>query len=256
MASLDPRYSGVPVRTIRLVLRYDGAAYHGWQRQPGLDTIQARLEQAVLQVTGEAAAVHASGRTDAGVHALGQVAHFNTASALPPQVLLRALNASLPEDVAVVESAEAAPGFHARFLARRKTYVYQFVVGRVRDPLWCRYACSVWTPPDLDAMRAAARELVGRHDFRSFAREGSRKVDTVRTVSALRLFRWSRGIRLFATADGFLQHMVRTLAGTLLAAGTGRIGAGDAARILAAADRRAAPAALPAHGLFLWRVDY
>ncbi|MBI4881576.1 MAG: tRNA pseudouridine(38-40) synthase TruA [Planctomycetes bacterium] len=243
-------------RTFKLTLAYDGAAYQGWQRQPGRATIQERVEAAVCAVTGEQAAVHASGRTDAGVHALGQVAHVRARWRLPPETLLRALNANLPEDVAVRRAEEAPAAFHARRDARRKTYFYQVYVGPDRHPFWRRFALHLRRPPDVRAMRAAAAMLTGRRDFRSFVAHAGAREDTVRTLYFLRVLDARCGLRIFACADGFLQHMVRALAGTLLQVGAGRAPPAAVREILAARDRGAAPASLPPHGLFLWRVDY
>ncbi len=250
-------------RVVKLVLRYDGAAYSGWQRQPDRPTVQGALEAAIAAVVGANVAAHGAGRTDAGVHALGQVAHFETDSKLPAATFVRALNANLPDDVVVVGATDAPPGFHARFSALRKTYLYRFHVSAERDPLLRRFSMHLRRAPDVLAMRAAASSLVGRHDFRSFASEHQDEKDSVRTLHRLRVLDRPLGPVIVATANGFLMHMVRNLAGVLLRAGHGSLapaGAGgpaaEAARILAARDRRVAPAALPAHALFLWRVDY
>ncbi|MFG0317470.1 MAG: tRNA pseudouridine(38-40) synthase TruA [Planctomycetota bacterium JB042] len=243
-------------RTVKLVLAYDGAAYQGWQRQPDRPTVQGAVEAAIQAVTRVRSPVHGSGRTDAGVHAIGQVCHFRTACGLPAETLVRALNANLPEDVAVRAAADAPADFHARYSAVRKTYFYQAYVDAHRDPLRRRRALHLRRPPDLGAMRRAAAHLVGRHDFRSFATEAPPDLDTVRTMFALRIVGTPRGFRIFATSNGFLQHMVRSIAGCLLRVGMGRDDPSEPARILAARDRREAPAALPAHALFLWRVDY
>lgn len=246
----------VPERTIRLVLAYDGTEFHGWQRQPGLRTVQGEVERAARSVFGRCVPVTASGRTDAGVHALGQSVHFVVRTRLDAATIARAVDAYLPEDVAVRAAAEERAGFHARRDARRKSYVYHFLVDSARDPLWRRYTYFVRRPLDLAAMRAAAAALVGRRDFRSFVKGPPPGGDAVRHLMALRVLRWRRGVRLVATADGFLQHQVRALAGALLLAGRGRLDPDDVERILAAKDRRMAPPALPARGLLLWRVDY
>lgn len=243
-------------RRVLLVLEYDGANYHGWQRQAVVPSIQAVVEDTLATIVGETVVVHASGRTDAGVHALGQVAHFDTLSRLPAVVIARALNARLPEDVAVVRAADAVPEFHARFSAKRKTYCYQLHVAPYESPFFRRHFAHVFRAPDVAAMRLAAARLVGRHDFRSFAAEMHSIEDTVRTIHALRVLRIPSGLRIFATGDGFLMHMVRTIAGTLLKVGLGKLAPEEVSTILAARDRRLAPSALPARGLFLWRVDY
>jgi len=244
------------LRKVKLTIRYDGSEFLGWQRQPGKRTVQGVLERAVVEVTQQRSAVHGSGRTDAGVHALGQVAHFATACQLPPDVLVRALNANLPADVAVYAAADVAAEFHARKSARRKTYVYQFAITADRHPLLRHHFHHLRTWPEVDAMRSVAARLVGRHDFRSFATEGHLLDDAVRHLMSLRVLCAKDRLRLFATGDGFLQHMVRTIAGLLLRVGTGRETSEGAMEILEARDRRRAPAALPANALFLWRVDY
>lgn len=248
--------AGAP-RIVRLLLRYDGTAYSGWQRQADRPTVQAAIEDALATIlAGETPVVHGSGRTDAGVHALGQVAHFETSSRLDAPTIRRALNARLPHDVAVAGACDERPGFHARFSAVRKTYVYRFAVGDSVDPFLRGHALHLFRRPDVAAMRAVASALVGRHDFRSFCAEARDREDTVRTLFALRVREGRHDLRVFATADGFLQHMVRALAGALLKAGRGDLSVDRAREILAAGDRPRAPAALPAHGLYLWKVDY
>lgn len=258
--STDPEPPALPstaaVHNVRLVLRYDGAAYHGWQRQPGLATVQDVVEGAFERAAGERCVIHASGRTDAGVHALAQVAHVHTTTRVPTSHLAKAMNGWLPQDVVVTEATDAPPQFHARHHAKRKTYVYQLRFDRLRDPLYARTTHTLWHVPDLARMRDAAAVLVGRHDFRSFTTDANADADTVRTVFALRVLPWRHGVRVFATGNGFLMHMVRSLTGTLVAVGTGRLTADDVRRLLSARDRRLAPAAFPAHALFLWRVDY
>lgn len=244
------------LRRVKLVLQYDGTEYHGWQRQAAVPTIQAVVEDTLATIVSEQRVVHASGRTDAGVHALGQVAHFDTRSRLPASTIVRAMNARLPPDIAVASAEYAAPNFHARYSAKRKTYCYQFHVAPYESPFFRRYFEHVFRAPKIERMRAAAAQLVGTHDFRSFAAEMSSVEDTVRTLFALRVFRLKSGIRVFASGSGFLMHMVRTLAGTLLKVGLEKLPVEVVGDILEARDRRRAPAAMPPHGLFLWRVDY
>ncbi len=244
--------------TYRLVIAYDGSAYSGWQRQDGFDTVQERLEEAVTVLTGESIAVHGAGRTDAGVHALGQAAHARLPAAWEPDVLRSALNGNLPRDIAVLRVRPEAPEFHARFSAVAKRYVYRFVVAPVRPVVgvpfhhWCR------RPLDVRAMRAAARALVGRHDFASFASNpGYRRTrGTVRTVHHLHVMRRPHGVDVMVQGDGFLYNMVRTMAGTLRDVGSGKLRAEAAPQILAARDRAAAGPTLEPGGLFLVRVLY
>lgn len=243
-------------RRIRLLIRYDGTGYFGWQRQPARRTVQGEVERAAQAILRDVRGVHGSGRTDAGVHALGQVAHLDTSSPIPAASIPRALNSALPDDISILAAAEVDPGFHARFSVRRKTYVYRVHVAAERDALRDRYSLRVRRPPDVPAMRAAARVLVGRHDFRSFTTGAAAREDTVRELLALRVRARGDAVAILATADGFLQHMVRNLTGLLLRIGDGAAPVEAAAAVLAARDRSMAPPALPSRGLFLWRVDY
>jgi tRNA pseudouridine38-40 synthase len=246
------------VGNFRLTLEYDGSDFLGWQRQAeGTRTVQQTLEEALLRVTGAPAPVVGAGRTDAGVHAEGQVASVRLDTALEPAALRRALNALLPADLAVAEAAQAAPGFHARRDARRKTYRYRIWNAPVRSPLRARHSHHVAAPLDLEAMAAAARLAVGTHDFRSFQTAGSEVGSTVRTLyRADVLGQAGQEVRVEVEGDGFLRHMVRNLVGTLLRVGRGRDVPESLGAVLAARDRALAGPAAPGHGLTLVRVDY
>jgi tRNA pseudouridine38-40 synthase len=246
------------VGDFRLTLEYDGSDFLGWQRQAeGTRTVQQTLEEALLRLTGAPAAVVGAGRTDAGVHAEGQVASVRLDTALEPPELQRALNALLPADLAVAGLAQAAPGFHARRDARRKTYRYRIWNAPVRSPLRARHSHHVAVPLDLGAMAAAARLAVGTHDFRSFQTTGSEVGSTLRTLyRADVLGRAGQEVCVEVEGDGFLRHMVRNLVGTLLRVGLGRAAPESLGTVLAARDRAAAGAAAPGHGLTLVRVDY
>jgi len=248
------------MRTIRLTLAYDGTAYAGWQVQPGRRSVQETLETALARITGETIRVTASGRTDAGVHALGQVVGFRTATRLAPEVLLRALNAELPRDVAVLDAAEAAEGFHATIHARRKRYRYVIHDGPVRD-VFRRH--TSWHCPwglDADAMDRAAQVLRGTHDFSSFETHGSARKTSVRTVFEICVRRGLEGeprvVTIEVEADGFLYNMVRTMVGTLVRVGRHARPESWVAEVLAARDRRAAGPTAPPQGLFLVEVEY
>ena len=282
------------MRTIKLTLAYDGTAYAGWQVQRGQKTVQGALEAAIRKVTGQQVRAIASGRTDAGVHALGQVAAFRTESRLPADVLQRALNAELPHDVAVLEAADAPEGFHPIRDAVRKRYRYVIHDGPVRDVFRRTYCWQYPGRLDVAKMARAARALLGTHDFRSFEASGAKRKDSIRTIFELSIER-GRGaekdlrtrdritspfrkgtvpfslrenrdrppvvlsqhlITIEIEADGFLYNMVRAIVGTLVEVGRGAEDESWVAEVLAAADRRTAGPNVPPQGLFLVRVDY
>lgn len=248
------------MRIVRLTLSYDGTDFYGWQYQPDKRTVQAVLEQAVEQVTGVWTRVCASSRTDAGVHALGQVASFPTATRLDNDTLRRALNAVLPEDVSVREVRDAPDGFHATRDALRKRYRYVIQDGRIRDPIGRRYAWFVPHHLDAEAMQQAAGALLGEHDFSSFECTGSERESSVRTIYDLRVERrmtdHGERIMMEVEANGFLYNMVRNIAGSLMSVGKGRHAPGWLAEVLAARDRTLAGMTAPPQGLFLLWVKY
>lgn len=255
------------MRTLKLTLAYDGTDFAGWQFQPGQRTIQQTLQEAVERITGARTAVVASGRTDAGVHALGQVAAFETNSSLPADVIQRALNAELPNDIVVLAAAEASSGFDPIRHAHRKSYRYIIQNGPLADVFSRRCAWHVYRRLDADAMQRAAQQLVGRHDFSSFETSGSERVSTTRTVFELTVARQPRGragesnpapseIRFEITADGFLYNMMRNIVGTLVEVGHGTREENWPGAVLAACDRRAAGQTAPPQGLFLVSVEY
>ena len=205
---------------------------------------------------GEHVAVHGSGRTDTGVHALGQVASFHVETSLGDDQLLRALNAYVPEGITLLDLETCADGFHAQRDARGKRYMYLIWNSRFRPPFGRDFMHWVRRPLDLDAMRRAGRYLVGEHDFTSFAGAGSPRHSNVRRVTSLHLVARRHRIDLLIQGNGFLYHMVRSVAGTLLEVGRGKLEADDVARILAAKDRKEAGPTAPASGLYLLRVLY
>jgi tRNA pseudouridine38-40 synthase len=253
-------------RRRRLTVAYDGTDFRGWQVQPGRRTVQGCLEDALARVVGAPVRVVGAGRTDAGVHALAQVAHFDDPGSLAPERLMAALNARLPPDVRVRDVREADPGFHALGSARDETYVYQLhLVARGAGPghpstglppLRRRTFHAIAADADVAAMRSAARLLCGRHDFTALSKAMPPGRNPVKTVTALRVLRIPHGLRLVATADGFLYGMMRLLSGLLVQVGAGRRRPEDVLGLLAAADRSRAPPSLPAHGLLLLRVRY
>lgn len=246
-------------RTLKLTLEYDGTDYVGWQRQASGVSIQGLLEDALAPIEGGRVTVHGAGRTDAGVHARGQAASVVLTATLEAATVQRALNAVLPPDVRVLSVEEVAAGFHARFGAVSKTYEYHIVNAPFVSAFLHRYAWHVPAPLDVEAMRQGALALVGRHDFAAFQAAGSRVFSTERTIFALDLTpaaAHDRPLILRVHGDGFLRHMVRAIAGTLVEVGTGRWPAGRVAEVLASRERSQAGQAAPAAGLFLISVEY
>ena len=244
-------------RRIKLLIAYDGTRYHGWQLQPRAVTVQGTLEACLSRLTNGPVRLHAAGRTDAGVHALGQVAHFDTASGIAVSSLVRGLNSLLPEDIVVRRAVEARGGFHARYDAMRKTYVYQLHNHTVPSLFGARYAWHVPQRLDVPAMQAAAQSLVGRHDFSAF--RGALRGDArapVRCLHRLSLRHQAPRLVFVLSADGFLYRMARSIVGTLVAVGRGAIAAEAVGDMLRARQRRLAGPTAPAHGLFLAHVSY
>lgn len=244
------------MRNIMLTLSYDGTDFHGWQRQPQLRTVQQDLENALHQLTGARPATTASGRTDAGVHALGQVVHFFTDSRHSCQTFIRALNALLPQDVRVLEAREMPQAFHATIDARSKRYRYVIDNGTIASPFHLRYSWHVRPPLDIAVMNQAASGLLGRHDFRSFETDWPNRTSSVRTILDLSVERAGDFVTIEAEADGFLYNMVRSIAGTLVLVGTGKRPPSWVSEVLAAQDRTAAGPTAPPQGLFLVRARY
>ncbi len=244
------------MRNIKLLLAYDGTDFSGWQRQPDRRTVQQVLEEAIGALTGSVPATNASGRTDAGVHALGQVVHFFTASRHAPEVFAKALNATLPADVRVKGAWEMPQSFHATLDAKSKLYRYVIDNGPIADPFQLRYAHHVYHRLDTDAMNRAGSALKGRHDFHSFETNWPNRTSSVRTITGLDVSRAGDLVRVDVEADGFLYNMVRSIAGTLILVGLGRRPERWVAEALAAEDRAAAGPTSPPQGLFLARVNY
>ncbi len=241
---------------IRLTLEYDGANYSGWQFQAGQDSIQARLEDALARIFSAPVRVHGAGRTDAGVHARGQVAAFVAPRACALEKLRRALNGILPADIAIIEVAAAADDFDPRRAARSRVYEYRVLNRDRRSAFEYRHSWLVSDALDFAAMTAAARVFLGEHDFTAFRTLGSKERGAVRRVI---VSEWRRDGDLLiyrVEARAFLRRMVRTMVGAMVAAGRGRLEPEAIAELLAAGDRARAPAAAPAAGLFLIAVNY
>lgn len=255
------------LRRIKVTVQYDGSAYHGWQSQPSGMTIQGILQECVYQVTGERARVAGAGRTDAGVHAVEQVAAFDVRSSMDISVVKRALNALLPPDVRVMNIEEVTEDFHPRHSAKGKRYVY--LIANMRDaPVFIRgYAWRVKEPLDLEAMRTASAHLLGRHDFSSFKAAGCASRHPLRTIRVIGIERLCeapfvcRGlkgefVRITVEADAFLRHMVRAIVGTLVEVGKRNLSPEMVGDILEKKDRRRAGPTAPPHGLFLEKIFY
>jgi len=282
------------MRNLKLTLAYDGTRFVGWQRQADGESIQGFLEEVLARFEGAPVTVHGAGRTDAGVHALGQVASASVTVTHPTTTLLRALNAELPQDIRILEVTDAAPDFHARFSARSKTYRYQIRAGGPGDPFTRAFVWQLAESLDISAMRTAAAALVGTHDFAAFQSTGTEVASTVRTIfrseisgveecrgpirsAPLQSTFESRAHLLGSSkprsggeggsgprhvlvyevmADGFLRHMVRAIVGTLVDVGRGWRSAESMAQLIGGGARAQAGATAPPHGLFLVGVDY
>lgn len=246
-------------RRIKVTLAYDGTDFHGWQVQPGLPTIQGTLEAVIGQIEGTAVQVAGSGRTDAGVHALGQVAAFTIGNPIPLDNLRRAMNRLLPPSIRVLRVEEAAPDFHPRHHALAKTYEYRILRGEICSPFERRFVYHHPYPLAEDRMARAAPLFEGEHDFSAFAAADEKDAlgaSKVRIVFASHFEHWAERLVYRVRGNGFLKHMVRNLAGTLLEVGKGNLGEEDIRRLLApGAGIKAGPTA-PASGLFLVSVEY
>lgn len=246
----------------KLLLQYDGADFHGWQIQDGLRTVQGELTSALTLLDGRSVNVHGSGRTDAGVHAEGQVASVEIQREITPEKLRSAINGNVGKDVRVLAAEVVAPEFHARYSALEKTYVYRVVNGPVISPFWLRYAHQEARKLDLERLRSAAELFLGRHDWTAFSATQSDVEDRVRTIIKLDVSErfderaLEKIIEIRVTAEGFLRYMVRTIAGTLLAAARNELD-NDAIREAIATGRRPlAATTAPACGLTLVSVRY
>jgi len=246
------------LRNIKITLQYDGTDYHGWQIQNGLRTIQGELTRVLSLIDGREVMIHGSGRTDAGVHALGQVASFQFAHPHSTDRLVMAINGNLPPDIRVIRAEEVPEGFHARFSATGKLYRYRVFTGRVLSPFLFRYVHQTSYLLDLNLVRNAAEQLLGEHDFRSFTVTPEKEIDTHRNLTRLDA-NFNAQTQIFTfdiAANGFLRYMVRTIVGTLIDIGRGYFPPDSVPEIFAASSRSAAGTSLPAKGLALVKVYY
>ena len=243
------------MKRIMLTVAYEGTAYHGWQLEPTGITIEEVLNQALSGLLGEDIRVSGASRTDAGVHALGNLCVFDTETPIPPEKIAPALLGRLPEDIVVRESREVPGDFHPRRCDSVKTYEYTLYRDRLPNPLTRRTATFYYRPLDVKAMQEAGNYLVGEQDFKSFCAAGSQAETTVRRILSLTVEEEGPFLRIRVQGTGFLYNMVRIIAGTLIQAGLGQIKAADMARILAAKDRSQAGPTAPPQGLCLMKID-
>ncbi len=249
--------NGVKDRNIRLTVAYDGSRYHGWQRQDNGITIQEVMEKKISLMADEPVALIASGRTDAGVHALAQVCNFRTGAELSANVFRSGLNSLLPDDIFVKEARDMPLEFHSRYSAKKKTYEYRILNLEERDIFRRLYSWHIRTPLDTDNMGKCLDMLKGKLDFSSFRSTGSENRDPVRNLSRAQISGPGGGmIRIVIEADGFLRHMVRNIVGTVVDAGLGKISVETFKSILEARDRSSAGIKAPPQGLFLVEVNY
>lgn len=246
----------------KLIIQYDGTDFHGWQMQGELRTVQGELTKALSLIEGCDVVVHGSGRTDAGVHAAGQVATVNLQKEIPEEKLRSAINGNVGKDVRVMEAKVVADDFHARYSALEKTYLYRIVNGQVMSPFWLRYAHQEARALDLERMRGGAKLFLGTHDWSAFSSAQSDSETKTRTLTGLTIDRrWDERagcsiVEVTVSANGFLRYMVRSIAGTLMAVGRAEIDSGQVLRAINEADRTLAGATAPACGLTLLSVRY
>ncbi len=244
------------IQNFKITIQYDGTNYHGWQMQPNGRTVQGELTRALSILDHLPATVYGAGRTDAGVHAEGQVANFFVKRDFEPRLLRDAINGNLDRDIRVLEAVPVSDAFNARYSATQKTYRYRIWTGEVVSPFVYRYVHHYRAGLDLEQMQQAAAALIGTHDFTAFTVASSDAEDHVRTLIDLDIGQDANEISIIASADGFLRYMVRTIVGTLIEVGRGKRTAASVAATLESLDRANAGPSAPANGLTLVRVDY
>ncbi|MBT8358114.1 MAG: tRNA pseudouridine(38-40) synthase TruA [Desulfobacterales bacterium] len=245
------------MKNFKITIEYDGTCYHGWQRQKNEQTIQQEIEKAVLTMTGKKISLTASGRTDAGVHALGQVANFHCDSQLSPQEFQNGINSLTKDDIVIISCDRVDENFHARFDAKSKTYHYQILNRTLPAAINRQYAWHIKKKLDLDAMRLALSHIIGTHDFKAFEGTGSPRPHTNRCIFKADILEQDNGLIVIQIeADGFLRFMVRNIVGTVADVGLGKITSSVFKKILLAKDRSMAGATAPSNGLFLMQVKY
>ncbi len=241
---------------IKLTIQYEGTNYIGWQKQLKGDSIQGEIEKAIKNITGEEVNLIASGRTDSGVHALGQVANFLTNSSIPPDKFKYALNTKLPEDISIIESEEVPCDFHARYDAIGKRYMYLIYNNPIRNPIYRRFVYHIPYPLDYENMKEGVKYLIGTHDFAAFMASNSSVENTIRTINNAYLSRKNELILFRIEGNGFLYNMVRIIVGTLIEIGRGKLKPYDISHIIESKNRKLAGPTASSQGLFLERVYY
>ena len=245
------------LNNFKITIEYDGSNYHGWQRQADEPTIQNEIENALMTMTQKKVTLIGSGRTDAGVHAFGQVANFHCDTTLGPDVFQKGLNSLLPKDIVIKDCVQVPENFHARYDATSKTYHYRLLNRAIPAAIFRQYAWHIQKKLDLEAMRNAIRYIIGTHDFRAFEGAGSPRSNTIRSIMNANLIEMDDGYLVFEIkGDGFLRFMVRNIMGTLVDIGLGKITVDDFNRIFESKDRNDAGITAPAQGLFLVQVEY
>ncbi len=241
---------------IKLTIEYDGSRYYGWQKQPGLITVEGEIEKAIKKITKEEIKIYGSGRTDKGVHARGQIANFITNSKIPPNKIKEAVNNVLPKDISIKHSCIVSDDFHSRYHAKGKEYKYLIYNNRIRSSLLWKYTHHIPYALNINLMQKAAKEFIGTYDFASFMAKGSNKKNTVRTIYDLNINKNDKIIQVSVKGNGFLYKMVRTIVGTLLNVGRGYLDCNQIYDIIKSKDRRKAGKTAPAKGLYLEEVYY
>jgi len=245
------------MKNFKIIIEYDGTSYHGWQRQKNDRTIQEEIEKALLTMTGKKTVLTASGRTDAGVHALEQVANFTCDTVLSPEAFQNGLNSLTKDDIVIISCDIVEKSFHSRFDAKSKTYNYRILNRNLPAAINRQYAWFIKKKLDIDAMHIAVRHIIGTHDFKAFEGTGSPRPHTTRCVIKADIVGQENGLIVFEIeADGFLRFMVRNIVGTLMDVGLGKITSDDFKEILLSKDRSKAGATAPPNGLFLMQVKY
>lgn len=244
------------MKNIKIVIEYDGTRYCGWQRQKNGVSIQETIEKAIEKVTGEKIEIIGSSRTDAGVHAKGQVANFLTSSTVPPEKICYAINSFLPDDIVILSSQEVPLDFHSRYSSKGKKYSYTILNRKIPSALLKNYSAHIPYELNIEDMIRASKYFLGEHDFSAFKSTGSSVKGNVRTIKRLELIKDEDIIKMFIEANGFLYNMVRIIAGTLIEVGKGRIKPDDIPFILDSRDRKKAGPTAPAQGLCLEKVYY